>query len=129
MNLTGVPFFTFRKLISNIHQQNDYKNKSHGDLYISINFPEIVHFSNILSSSIVTSKQTIPKKTEIVNEINSGILLGKLILGPIKAAANQAAEILIDNAESALRSGRNLFFLIRIILASVKKSLLNSIMK
>lgn len=121
MMLTRGFLFAFRELIGNIHKQDNYQNQSHGYLYIGSNFPEVTHFSNFLSSSIVRSKQTIPNKTEIVNEMNSGILLGKLTLGPIKAVANQAALRFINNPEKALRYGRNFFFFIKIILTPFKE--------
>lgn len=129
MRLTRRFPFAFRQLVGNIHKQDDYKNKSHGYLYIGSNFPEVTHFSNLLSSSIVRSKQTIPNKTEIVNEMNSGILLGKLTLGPIKAVANQAALRFINNPEKALKYGRYFFFFIKIILTSFNERIAGSKIK
>lgn len=123
MILTRRSFFTFRKFEGNIHKKDNYQNESHRYLYIGSDFPKVAHFSNLLSSAIVKSKQTIPNKTEIVNEMNPGILLGKLTLGPIKAVANQAALRFINNPENALRYGRYFFFFIKIILTPFDKAL------
>lgn len=129
MMLTRGFFLAFRQLVGNIHKQDNYQNQSHGDLHISRNLPEVTHFSSLLSNSIVRNKQTIPNKTEIVNDMNSGKLLGKLTLGPMKAEVNHAADRFIDNPENAFSQGRNFFFFTKPILTSFTKWSLGSNIK
>lgn len=114
MSLTrGFPF-AFRQLISNIHKQNDYQNKSGRYLNIGTNFPKI-HFSNFLSNQTVNNKKTIPRMRDNVKLKKSSGFCGKVTLGPMKTLANHTAERLIHNPESALRYGCNLFFFTKVI--------------
>ena len=112
MILSGRLLFSFRQFEGNIHKKNNNQNKGCGYLDISIYIPKIVHFSNFLSNQTVISKNTIPK---VISNINTKVaykLLGRIILGPINAIANQAAEIFIDRPEKALRYGWYFFLAI-----------------
>ena len=104
--LTNRFLFAFGKLISDISKKYDYQNESCRDLYICIYVPEITHFSNFLSNHIVKNKNSIARKIFEINTKRLCKFLGKEILVPMNALANQAADRLMDNPENALKYGR-----------------------
>lgn len=120
--------FAFREFKGNIHKQNDYQNKSSRYLNTNRNIPEIVHFSKFLSHQNVTVKKIIPKVMFKINASKSCKSLGKVIFEPINAAANQAAEILIDNAEIVLSNGWYIFLFIKTILTFFKSKKVSEVL-
>ncbi len=118
--LTRGLFFALRQLVGNIHKKYYYQNKSHRYLSKSDRIPKF-HFSSILSSQTVKSKNIIPRIMLAINVRKLKKSLGIVMLVPTKGIANQAADRLMDNPEKALSQARFLFFPIKTMLSSFGK--------